>query len=155
MPMVRYNFVRASVTIMKMLSQFHFTDESWSTLPLFPAPEALPPALQPTELQRSIPHDAWIDRLPCPRLRDNVLLLQGTFDAEELLMDFRGPDAGSVDEFQGVIVWNEPWKQEGWEVTEGFVKKWGFLMKGCAEFMASTNRWREARGEEPLVFEIN
>jgi hypothetical protein len=57
-------------------------------------------------------------------------------------------------EKRGVLVWSDPWRADGWEVTEGFLKKWGRLLKGCRELIESTNRWRELRGEEPLVIEI-
>ena len=57
-------------------------------------------------------------------------------------------------ERRGVIVWSPPWDVRGWEVTEGFWNKWGFLMKGCDDVLEATNYWRGQRGEEPLVFEL-
>jgi hypothetical protein len=42
----------------------------------------------------------------------------------------------------------------GWEVTEGFLRKWGFLLEGCDELIESTNRWRALRGEERLIIEL-
>lgn len=54
----------------------------------------------------------------------------------------------------GVIAWTDPWRPEGWELGEGFVKKWKCILEGCPEMIAATNRWRALRGEEPLVVEV-
>jgi hypothetical protein len=43
--------------------------------------------LQPTSLQKSIPHHPEIDVLPFPRVRDNALLAAGNYDEFELCMD--------------------------------------------------------------------
>lgn len=50
----------------------------------------------------------------------------------------------------GIIAWSDPWKKDGWEVTEGFAKKWSFLLKDCPEVLVATNKWRLTRGEELL-----
>jgi hypothetical protein len=34
-----------------------------------------------------------------------------------------------------------------WELMEGFVEKWGFLLGGCEVLIEGTNRWRAVRGE--------
>jgi hypothetical protein len=57
-------------------------------------------------------------------------------------------------EAQGLLLWGDPWRQDSWELTEGFIKKWGFLLKGCVELVEATNRWRESRGEDRLVVEV-
>lgn len=78
------------------------------------------------------------------------------FDNDSLCRDLiGGHHEGRNDiEFTGVLVWNDPWSVSGWEVTEGFAKKWGFLIKGCWEVMEATNRWRKMRGDEPLCVEL-
>jgi hypothetical protein len=48
----------------------------------------------------------------------------------------------------------DPWDISGWEVTEGFVRKWGFLLRGYGELLDGTNKWSAKRGEEPLVLEL-
>lgn len=55
---------------------------------------------------------------------------------------------------RGMLIWGEPWRIDGWEVTEGFLRKWGWLLKGCDEMIEASNRWRGLRGEEPLVVEV-
>jgi hypothetical protein len=39
-------------------------------------------------------------------------------------------------------------------MSEGFAKKWGFVLKGCEEEINATNKWRALRDEEPLVIEL-
>ncbi len=52
-----------------------------------------------------------------------------------------------------MMLWGEPWAEDGWEVSEGFARKWSFLVAGCESLLKSTNKWRELRGESGLVFE--
>ena len=53
----------------------------------------LPPVLQPTLLQKSIPHHPEIDVLPFLRVRDNALLASGDYDEFELCRDILGLDS--------------------------------------------------------------
>lgn len=111
-------------------------------------PSHLPPALVPTALQKRIPHHPWIDLLPFPRMRENLILAGDEWD-DELCADMTGffhPPTGR----QGVIVWGEPWDPRGWEATEEFVEYWGWAIEGCCEIVESTNYWRARRGERPL-----
>jgi hypothetical protein len=39
----------------------------------------LPGSLRPTLVQRTVPHESVIDRIPHPDLRDRLILLRGTF----------------------------------------------------------------------------
>lgn len=57
-----------------------------------------------------------------------------------------GPDATTI------IAWTDPWSPNGWEVTEMFIEKWGWLLHGCVEMQAGTNAWRKRRGLERLQF---
>ncbi|OAA61510.1 hypothetical protein ISF_05589 [Cordyceps fumosorosea ARSEF 2679] len=51
----------------------------------------------------------------------------------------------------GLILWGEAHRPESWEVTPGFLRRWGWLVKDCrGGLVESSNRWRAARGEEPL-----
>lgn len=53
------------------------------------------------------------------------------------------------DLVEGVKVWgNSPWEERGWELSEGFVGKWWWLLD--EECLGSTNFWRVARGEGVL-----
>jgi len=53
---------------------------------------------------------------------------------------------------RGFIVWGESWDTESWEITPGFIRKWPWILKGCEDLIASTNRWRAQRYEEPLNY---
>jgi hypothetical protein len=162
LPLVQYNVMRAIVTNMAILAIDYHSDMCsifWSSLPHFSAPDTLPDTLAPTPLQLATPHQRWIDLLPHPRMRDNAILAQGCFDPAELEEDLIGDVCAdevrkqyeNAAEMRGLLVWTDPWRPESWEVTEGFVRKWGFLLRGCDTIFRATNRWRESRGEQPLV----
>lgn len=89
-------------------------------------------------------------------MRDNCIRWASTIDEEDLCSDFIGGlYEGNADcDTKGWIVWNDPWDVEGWEVSEGFVKKWGYLLQGCGDIIEASNRWRAIRGEDALVVEV-
>lgn len=115
---------------------------------------SLPPALRPTELQRSILHHPYIDLFPFPHLRDCLLEVGDTIDEDQLCKDFAGENF-SLDSDSGehcrLIVWGEPWDPNSWEIGEPLWKKWSWLFRGCPEALRSTNYWRNQRGEPRLV----
>lgn len=94
--------------------------------------------------------------IPIPAMRDNLVLHQASIDEDEFCEDALGGLYEGYDDIErrGIIVWGEPWSPSSWEVTEGFAKKYGFLLRGCEELMEATQRFREARGEERLVVEL-
>ncbi|KAN0107910.1 protein of unknown function (DUF3425) domain containing protein [Hyaloscypha variabilis] len=164
-PLVQFNIMRAAVTNMAILAINYDSDicsAFWGPLPQFSVPQVLPNTLAPTPLQLATPHPRWMDLLPHPRMRDNAILAQGCFDPTELEEDLYGEvcneeaqlSCEAKSEMRGLLVWMDPWRPEGWEVTEGFVRKWGFLLRGCDSMFCATNRWRESRGERPLVVKI-
>ncbi|PWY67131.1 hypothetical protein BO94DRAFT_479100 [Aspergillus sclerotioniger CBS 115572] len=117
----------------------------------------LPPALQPTLIQRTIPHHPWLDLIPIPKMRDNLILVESVMDDTQLCYDMCGHRRSQAGNGRnsgigetGVIVWKDPWDPEGWEVTETFVQLWGWAMQDCWELFQSTNAWRKQRGERPL-----
>lgn len=118
--------------------------------------ESSPENLHPTDIQRSLKHHPWADLLPLPRLRDNILIASenGTIDEDDLCCDLMevSRDASKVDAH--LIVWGESWNVEMWEASEGFLRKWGGLLKGCTELIDATNRWREKRGERKIVIRV-
>ncbi|KAF7537282.1 hypothetical protein G7054_g3816 [Neopestalotiopsis clavispora] len=108
----------------------------------------LPRALRPTELQVAIPHHPWIDLLPSPQLRDNILLaLENDLDEDDLCQAFSGRTKPAPP---GVIVWKDPWVSDGWEISEALARSHGWILKDCWELFESTNKWRARRGERPL-----
>jgi hypothetical protein len=52
----------------------------------------------------------------------------------------------------GLLVWGDPWNAGSWEGSEGFAKRWQWLLCGCTEVLDSTNYWLLQRGEQPLIF---
>lgn len=111
---------------------------------------ALPDSLRPTGLQRSRVHHTWIDLFPCPDMRNNLIRAGNDWDDEELCIDIMGFWDGTSPGPFGLIVWGEPSDPRSWEVTEGFLKKWGWVIHGCVDLMWSTNYWRAKRGARPL-----
>jgi hypothetical protein len=117
-----------------------------------PAKEVIPtrPNMLPTTLQKNNEHHTWIDLFPCPLMRDNLVRAGNEWDDEDLCTDVMGFwDGGSPDP-QGLIVWGDPSDIRNWELQPGFVKKWGWIVRGCSEIIRSTNQWRAKRGERPL-----
>lgn len=109
----------------------------------------IPPSLRPTQCQRRIPHHPWLDFFPFPNMRDNLIAVQDVIDDDDLCHDLMAFwDTRNTD--ATMLVWGHPWEPDNWEITPAFLKKWGFLLRGCEDAMRSTNRWRAKRGEKPL-----
>jgi hypothetical protein len=112
----------------------------------------LPPALRPTESQCQTPHHPWLDLLPDPVMRDNIIRSSGSFDEEDLCADLIGLYSASAGR-NGLIIWGEPWDPSGWEVTKPFLQNWAWALSGCEELLRATNYWRQRRGEPSLKFD--
>lgn len=171
--LIQFNVFRAVLINMFTIRATHlFSCETnmtdWIRISALPLPSAIPPTLEPTALQRRIPHAPYVDLFPLPGLRDALVLAEGTYDDCELCVDLLGSIADKhvrdrqtiedvtkeQDDRKGLIVWGEPWRIESWEVEEGFVRKWGWMLKdNCQELLRSTNHWRDIRGEEPLKWD--
>ncbi|KAK0673035.1 hypothetical protein QBC41DRAFT_152809 [Cercophora samala] len=96
-------------------------------------------SLRPTPLQRSVPHDSWIDSVPFPKLRDNLIMYRDVYDTTEFYNDIaNGGSQVYVDEEEDVVLC-DPWGEEGWELSEGFVRKWGPLLEGCEILVRTTH----------------
>ncbi|CAG8910152.1 unnamed protein product [Penicillium egyptiacum] len=104
---------------------------------------------RPTPVQLSIPHHPWLDLFPFPRMRDNLISSSDYFDDEELCRDLMG-FWDTHDSRATLLVCGEPHNPRNWEVTPGFLMKWGWLLRGCSELVASSNRWRANPGKRPL-----
>lgn len=111
----------------------------------------MPLSLRPTRLQRTTPHHPWLDFFPLPKMRDNLIQAGDDWDDEALCRDIMGFWEHSSTAAPGLLVWGEPWDPQNWELTEAFLKKWQWIVRGCPEIMESTNSWRARRGEK-LIF---
>lgn len=159
--LVQYNVLRAMLLNMSILSPLDYLPTECSRsfdVPVFGVtpPDKIPLHLQPTALQQSTQHPLWIKAIPFPAMRDNMILLAGKYDCDDLRYDLGQALYEGFDDLErrGFLVWGASWDMNGWEVSENFVRKWGFLLKGCPDVIESTNCWREVRGEERLVVEI-
>ncbi|KAI1856849.1 hypothetical protein JX265_011174 [Neoarthrinium moseri] len=158
--LLQYNTLRALAVNRTLISGILFTpldcgQEVIHVIPYPAKPELLPSTLLPTTLQQTVPHGDWIDMFPCPEGRDRLIRAAGTFDEDELWADcigglYEGFPDGEIQR-RGFIAWSPPWDISGWEMSEGFLRKWGWLVKGSPGALEATNRWRANRGEEPLV----
>ena len=159
--LLQLNVLRASIENRRLLrplesSSIKSCDSSSHTiLPHLSDPRLLPPALHPTTLQCTVVHKDWIDIVPDPAWRDNLIRLVGQYDEADLWSDVIG---GLFDGFpdsevghRGLVAWSPPWDVSGWEVSSGFLQKWGWTLTGCDDMLDTTNRWRAMRGEEPLT----
>jgi hypothetical protein len=110
----------------------------------------LPPSLRPTKLQQSQPHHPWLDFSPFAQLRDNLIMNEDCMDDSQFCRDLMGFwSTSGEDNF--MLVWGDPWNPMNWEITETFLRKWGWVVKACPEIVWSTNYWRELRGEKRLT----
>lgn len=161
--LVQINALRACHTNAHLLSRlrpdtssYDCTNGTLRTVPQIEGSGHVPPTLMPTRTQTAIPHEPWIDVFPHPLWRDNLIEALGAFEADELCSDIVGglfEDGVNAEcERRGVIVWSPPWHYEGWELSEGFVRKWGWTLRGCHGILEARNKWRRTRGERPLTW---
>lgn len=149
-----WHAANANIVAVGMTTEYLWADEAISS---FCGPSAnilkdtVPASLQPTALQRTVPHHPWFDVFPFPSIRDNFLRKVNDLDDEDLCHDLIGFwDTCRTD--ATLLVWGLPWDPLNWEVTEAFARKWGWTLRGCPEILKSTNRWRARRGEKPLAW---
>lgn len=160
--LLQFNALRAMAINRTLISGVLVTpldcdEEIIHVVPYPTKPGLLPSTLLPTTLQQTVLHGDWIDMFPCPEGRDRLIRATGTFDEDDLWADcIGGLYEGFPDdeiERRGIIAWSPPWDITGWEMSEGFLKKWGWLFKGLPRVLEATNRWRMMRGEEPFVYD--
>lgn len=146
---------------------------------ILPAAPHFSGSLMPTPVQMSVIHSSWIDLLPCPIMRKNLIGREFGFNHSDFVEDLVGtlinlnifltspssPTPASADRTKGLrghggtpstsetglIVWGEPHLIGSWEVTPNFLYKWGWVITGCQELIDSTNYWRRLRGDTPLL----
>lgn len=96
-----------------------------NTLPrLTPKQGPLPRSLCPTELQLTIVHQPYIDCLPFPRLRDNLIISSGVLiNDREFCADLIVAQGNffHLDKGKG------GWDPGAWMMSSSFTQKWGFL----------------------------
>lgn len=120
-------------------------------LPL-PDQKAWPVALKPTPVQYEMHHHPWIDLVPFPLMRERAIraVHAGLLDEDELVLDLAEVCHRDAVHTPFLIVWGDSADPGGWEATLPFLEKYGWLVWGCTELFASTNKWRSRRGEKVL-----
>jgi hypothetical protein len=170
--LIQYNVYRAFKQNKALIREWIPNCTAQSVVPAIPT-DQVPLSLQPTYLQQVTPHPVWITSFPCAKVRDNIVQRQFEVDWEDLMNDLFGllyPDQiddvdGKFLKYQegdfndpsdiaadgkGIIVWGQPWDLDSWEITPYFLRRWGWMVKGCPEIIQASNKWRALRDERPL-----
>lgn len=169
-------------SLLRLAAKFINVDHNTFTLchhaVVRPTHQAIPDGLVPTQLQMNSPHPTWMDVIPFPRIRDNLIRRQYLFHHMNFLEDVigdvnyltrsedeltlpaaswncQGEDGGQMDhDTKGLVLWGEPYLKESWEVTSRFLGKWAWTTEGCEEIIDISNGWRVTRGEDPLEISV-
>ncbi|KAI0427599.1 hypothetical protein F5Y09DRAFT_315918 [Xylaria sp. FL1042] len=122
--------------------------------------QTLKPDLRPCTRQITIGHHPFIDVLPFPRVRSNLIGSIGIIDEDDF---FR-------DSLNGLICWGgtgvsrrdadgagtgtgTPWDIRSWEAKQWFIQKWWLILGGEeGELVQQSKWWRALRGEDEEPF---
>ncbi|RAH50030.1 bZIP transcription factor [Aspergillus brunneoviolaceus CBS 621.78] len=125
--------------------------------------KTLKPDLRPNREQIMIEHHPYIDILPFPTLRRNLLLRQADLDEDEFMDDiisglvcWGGAGMGKRDRQVSVgrHPTGTPWDVRSWEAKVWFLKKYWALLGGeDGELVRQSEWWRGLRGEDEEVFD--
>ena len=94
----------------------------------------VPASLQPTLLQLSTVHWQWIDRLPFPEARDEMIIQSGNFEEEAFLKDIFNMQTFELS--PGA----KPWDPSAYSIAPEFQRKWGWLFPGFSECGTNSNK---------------
>lgn len=95
--LIHYNVCRALITNMRTLNTVPadstictITSPCRDNTALYPLKCDIPSSLIPTAFQQTHDHSTWINVIPFPRARENLIRYEGSFDPWELLQDLVG-----------------------------------------------------------------
>jgi len=102
--LVQYNVFRAFASNKRTLNTFltgrtdncpspiqcPMSDPHYDVTTVYPVNPNIPLSLVPTSLQQTRLHSFWINLVPLPRVRDNLIRYEASFDLLELLQDLIG-----------------------------------------------------------------
>ncbi|KAI1295308.1 hypothetical protein F5Y03DRAFT_371953 [Xylaria venustula] len=116
--------------------------------------ETLKPDLRPCSRQITVSHHPYIDVLPFPTARENLIGSIGSIDEDDFF----------VDCLSGLVCWGgtgvdrqgtngggtgTPWDIRSWEAKQWFIQKWWFILGGEeGELVQQSKWWRALRGED-------
>lgn len=124
----------------------------------------IPLHLQPTSAQISIPHDACLDVIPIPYLRDRAIMLSAAmphlYNLYELKVDiytrggltvWRRAPASSDSSRPGSRAF-PPWDMGAWEASPWFIAKWSMALDGeNGDFAQQSLAWRALRDSQSIA----
>jgi len=99
----------------------------------------LPRSLNPTLVQRTIPHEQIIDSIPFPELRNRMILLKDRYALPEVIHSLF---------VNSTIHGDDVLSHENWELHRPWLEKYSFLVDET--LLATANKWRSARGEPEI-----
>ena len=119
--------------------------------------KTLKPDLRPSREQITIKHHPYIDILPFPTLRNNLITQQGELDEDNFFQDmltglvcWGGAGIGKKDRnlSTGSASTGTPWDVRSWEAKTWFIEKyWNLLGGEDGELIRQSEWWRSLRGE--------
>ncbi|KAK4072877.1 uncharacterized protein Triagg1_5554 [Trichoderma aggressivum f. europaeum] len=120
--------------------------------------KTLKPDLRPIAEQIVVKHHPYIDILPFPTLRRNLIMHQKQIDEDEFLNDTltglicwggAGTSRSDTDNATGHAATETVWDVRSWEAKTWFLKKYWWLLGGeDGELVRQSEWWRSVRGEE-------
>lgn len=119
--------------------------------------KTLKPDLRPTSEQITTKHHPYIDLLPFPTLRKNLLCCSSNFDEDEFFDDMlaglvcwggTGTTKNDRANSTGHVSTGTPWDSRSWEATGWFLEKYWSLLGGeDGELVRQSQWWRNIRGD--------
>ncbi|PTB47855.1 hypothetical protein M431DRAFT_101334 [Trichoderma harzianum CBS 226.95] len=120
--------------------------------------KTLKPDLRPSAEQILVKHHPYIDILPFPTLRRNLIMHQKEIDEDEFLNDTLtglicwggvGKVRNDTDNVTGHAAAETAWDARSWEAKVWFLRKyWCLLGREDGELVRQSEWWRSVRGEE-------
>jgi len=99
----------------------------------------LPRSLNPTLVQRTVPHEQIIDSIPFPEFRDRMILLKDRYLLPEVCHGL----------FMNCTIHGDDVLQHtNWELHRPFLEKYPFLIG--ENTLAIANKWRRERGDPEI-----
>ncbi|KAI3318255.1 hypothetical protein HD806DRAFT_526413 [Xylariaceae sp. AK1471] len=122
--------------------------------------QTLKPDLRPCSKQITVGHHPYIDILPFPSVRTNLIKSIGSIDEDEFFHDslsglicWGGAGVGRRD--RSGVGTGTPWDIRSWEAREWFIQKWWFIVGGEeGELTRQSRWWRALRGEDQESFTV-
>lgn len=127
--------------------------------------KTLKPDLRPSSEQITVKHHPYIDILPFPTLRKNLITHQEEIDEDEFFHDmltglvcWGGAGIGRKDreDSTGYASTGTPWDVRSWEARVWFLKKYWTLLGGeDGELVRQSEWWRNIRGDDTPNMEVH